>query len=89
MRKVLKDAESIKARVAALKDQPVWLLVNKGRKKIVKMSGVIKEVYPSLFSVKIDNSKSIEILSFSFSDMLCGDVKVMPMAGDSEKVSAE
>ena len=55
------------------------MYINKGRKKIIVLTGYVVDVYPSVFTVRIEGSKSLEIQSYSFSDVLTGDVKVKPI----------
>ena len=66
----------VKEKIHALKGQYVKMQINKGRKKVIVLSGRVIDVYPSLFTVQIDNSKSLDIQSYSFSDVLTGDVKL-------------
>ena len=51
--------------------------VNKGRKKILKYTGVIENVYPSIFTVRLTGDiVSSDFLSYSYSEVLCGNVKI-------------
>ena len=76
MRKAKYELSTVKERVAELKGHPVKMLVNRGRKRIARFTGVLENTYPSVFTVRIDNSKSVDLLSYSYSDVLCGDVKL-------------
>ena len=53
----------------------VMLEVNKGRNKIVKLCAVIDQVYPSMFVIKPMEMVDLDRKSYSYSDVLCGDVK--------------
>lgn len=66
----------LKERILALQGHPVRLVVHNGRKRYNRYTGVLESVYPSVFTVRIDNPTSIDLLSYSFSDVLCGDVKL-------------
>ena len=61
-----------------MKGESVKMQVNKGRKRIEKYTGVIESVYPSIFTVRIDNPVAQDFLSYSYSEVLCGDVKIIP-----------
>ena len=76
MRKIQFTIDEVKRQIALLKDSRVKMYINKGRKRIVILSGRVVDVYPSVFTVRIEDSKSLEIQSFSFSDVLTGDVKI-------------
>ena len=69
--------------IAALKGSRVAMYINKGRKKIIRLAGTVVDIYPSVFTVRIEGSKSLDIQSYSFSDVLTGDVR---LDGNIEKV---
>ena len=48
---------------------------DKGRNKIVKLSAIIDQVYPSMFVIKPMDMVDLDRKSYSYSDVLCGDVK--------------
>ena len=73
MRKVLMSLEDVKLKILALKGSQVEMNVNRGRKKIEAVSGVIRDVYPSVFTIETSMSK---IQTFSYFDVLCGNVKL-------------
>ena len=76
MRKSAMSLEEIKNAITSLKGKPVEMEVNNGRKKIVKYQGVVENIYKSVFVVKIENEANIDKKSYSFSEVLCGDVKI-------------
>ena len=47
--------------------------INRGRKKIDVVSATIKDVYPSVFTIKTDDEK---VQTFSYFDILCGNVVI-------------
>ena len=73
MRRVLMSLEDVKLKILALKEREVEMNVNRGRKKIEAVSGVIRDVYPSVFTVETSMSK---IQTCSYFDVLCGNVKL-------------
>ena len=75
MRKVNQTIKDIVKKIEDLQGQSVSLHVSHGRKRIEKLVGKIENIYPSVFVVSIDNHIPNKI-SCSFSDVLCGDVKV-------------
>ncbi len=64
----------IKTEILNLKGQHVNLVVNKGRKKIIRFNGVIENVYPSMFVIKPIENVDLDRTSFSYNDVLCGDI---------------
>jgi uncharacterized protein Veg len=50
--------------------------VNRGRKRIEKYVAVIDKIYPSVFRVEIKEPSGNTNQSYSYSDVLCGDVKI-------------
>lgn len=76
MREPTMDLNEVKNQILALKGQGVEMQVNHGRKKISHYSGVIEDAYHSVFVVKLDNATTSEKMSCSYSDILCGDVKI-------------
>lgn len=74
MRKVNNSIESAKNKVAELKGIPLRIRYNKGRNRISYFDGIIDEVYPSVFIVKVTN-QLFDKLSCNYSDVLCGDIR--------------
>ncbi len=72
MRRTNMSLEEAKLKILALKGSKVEMDVNRGRKKIDKVSGVIKDVYPSVFTVQTTTEK---VQTFSYYDVLCGNIK--------------
>lgn len=67
--------QQVKQDIVSLKGKQIQMRVNRGRRKIETYSGVIKHIYPSVFTVEIDKS-NIDSITYSYSDVLCGDVKI-------------
>ena len=55
----------------------VKLYVNRGRRKVFRFDAVVEDVYSSVFTVK--NLKQAMSLThtYSYSDILCGEVKIL------------
>ncbi len=71
MRTVSHNIEDVKRRIEGLKGKNLALSVNKGRKKVVKLDGVIEDVFPSVFTFRDAGG---DIASFWYSDVICGDI---------------
>lgn len=72
MRKVGLNIEQVKSKILALKGSEVEMNINRGRKKFDTISGVIKDVYPSVFTVVVRDQNGLQ--TFSYYDVLCGNV---------------
>ncbi len=64
----------IKDKVLGLKGQNISLKINKGRNKIVSLTATIDNVYPSMFIITPTSHTSLDRRSYSYNDVLCGDV---------------
>lgn len=82
MRKVIllatkETIQEIKRTVERCVGQKVTLKTNKGRKKVQVREGVLEEVYPNVFIVRLDEGlKSERMVSFSYSDILTETVEL-------------
>ena len=70
MRKAIYGLNEIKDKIKNLKGQSVTLSINRGRKKIDTVTATINDVYPSVFTIKVNE----KLQTFSYFDVLCGDV---------------
>jgi uncharacterized protein Veg len=75
MRKINSNLNEIKNRIEVLKGRKVKMQVNRGRRKIEHYDATIETTYPSVFTVKV-TSPQPETMSYSYSEVLCGDVKI-------------
>lgn len=73
MKRMTMSLEDAKLKILALKGSMVEMDVNRGRKKIDKISGTIKDIYPSVFTVQTETEK---VQTFSYYDVLCGNIKI-------------
>jgi len=76
MRKPSMDLEEVKQKIRELKGKDISMSVNRGRNKFVHYEGVLEDIYHSVFVVKLLNQEKEEKLSYSFTEVLCGDVKI-------------
>ena len=74
MRRTTLNLEEVKNKILNLKGLEIEMNVNRGRKKIEAISGVIRDVYPSVFTV---HPKLEKIQTFSYYDVLCGNIKII------------
>lgn len=70
----LNSVTQIKEKIMALKGASVLMEVNKGRNRIVKLNAVIEQVYPSMFVIKPQGKVDLDRFSYSYNDVLCGDI---------------
>lgn len=68
--------DEIKANVLSLLGRKLKISVNKGRKKVARYEGELSGVYPGVFVLRIDGDKAIKTMSCSYSDVICGDIKL-------------
>lgn len=75
MKKMPNTVDNIKQKIMELKGKEVKLDINRGRRKVSSYRAVIADVYNSVFTVKsiIDINS---IFTYSYNDILCGDVKI-------------
>ena len=77
MRKVGLSIDDIRNKINELVGKNIYMEVCRGRKRVTKHSGVIETTFPSVFVVRLtDGSQPVGSLSYSYSDVLCGDVKI-------------
>ncbi|MBE7060978.1 MAG: hypothetical protein E7382_00405 [Clostridiales bacterium] len=74
----------VKERIKNLQEQSVEVTLNLGRNKFVKFSGVVKGVYPALFTVLPLDKDFKGKTSYSYSEYMCGRVKLNNINGTAE-----
>lgn len=73
MRKVNTNIETIINQIKNLKGQNIDLEITRGRKKTIKYTATVENIYPSIFTVRsTDTNKNS--FSYSYADVLCGTV---------------
>lgn len=56
----------------------IMLRANGGRRKTIERTGVLEEIYPSVFIVKLDQEQhAFKRVSYSYADILTETVEVM------------
>lgn len=70
------NIREIKQMVKDCSSQRVSVRVNLGRNKILNYPGVLSGVYPALFTVKPDDKDFLGKTAYSYSDVLCGSVRI-------------
>ena len=76
MIKPTKNIQDVKEMVKNCASERVAVRVNLGRNKTVSFSGVLSGIYPALFTVKPDKEGFLGKTAYSYSDVLCGNVKI-------------
>ena len=66
----------VKERIKNGKDRSVQVTLNLGRNKFVSFSGVLSGVYPALFTVTPHDKSFKGKTSYSYSEYMCGRVKL-------------
>jgi uncharacterized protein Veg len=81
MRKKGISLEEIKNKICELKGENIHMAINRGRKKIDRFNAIIENIYPSVFTVKVNTLNQQGIQTFSYFDVLCGDVEIIKISG--------
>ena len=76
MIKPTKNIKDVKQMVKDCSSKRVAVKVNLGRNKSVSYSGVLSGIYPALFTVRPDDEDFLGKTAYSYSDLLCGNVKI-------------
>lgn len=76
MKRNVLTIDEIKGKILALKGQEVKMYVNRGRRKVFKFDAVVEDVYASVFTVKNLQQAFNLTHTYSYSDILCGEVKI-------------
>ncbi|MBO5954873.1 MAG: Veg family protein [Clostridia bacterium] len=76
MKKMPNTVDNIKQRILELKGQVVDLKINRGRRKVASFRARITDVYASVFTVQNCTDKLDTISTYSYNDILCGEVKI-------------
>ena len=77
MRKAGAKLEDVKKEIERLKGKSVALEVARGRKKPLKICGVVESLYPSIFTIRCSEGGPF---SYSYAEVLCGSVKFEELA---------
>ena len=76
MIKTKKNINDVKQLVQSYLSKRICVKVNLGRNKSMEFNGVLSNVYPALFTVTPDEEDFLGKTVYSYSDVLCGIVKL-------------
>lgn len=76
MLKNTRNLTAIKAFINECRDAKIKIDLNLGRNRRVSFNGVLSGVYPALFTVTPDEKNTSYRTAYSYSDLLCGTVKI-------------
>ena len=76
MKKMPNTVENIKQKIVELKGKEVNLYINRGRRNVSSYRARIEDVYPSVFTVKSCSVELESVYTYSYNDILCGEVKI-------------
>ena len=80
MRKQTLTISAIKEKIDELVGKDIRMEVCRGRKQIKRYKGVVEHTFPSVFVVRLTEGDSVApSLSYSYSDVLCGEVIIEAM----------
>jgi len=71
---LMKLIQSVKSHLG----EKVRFKVNRGRKKCLVQEGIINDVYPSIFTIRVNiDDRAIQTLAYTYSDILTSDVELV------------
>lgn len=76
MKKKPANIDEIKRKILELKGQVVDLHINRGRRKVSNYRARIEDVYSSVFTVRSAMPQAENVYTYSYNDVLCGEVKI-------------
>lgn len=73
------DVNMVRNAVVNQKGKRVKIRINRGRHKVDVSEGIISETYPSIFLIKIQETKDMPVrtVSYSYTDVLTKDVELI------------
>ena len=73
------NVNNVRNAIANQMGKRVKIRINKGRHKVDVSEGIISETYPSIFLVKIQETKDmpVRVVSYSYTDILTKDVELI------------
>lgn len=75
MKKTASSLMEVKNIVNDLQGKTIEMVINKGRNKYITLMAFVDKVYPSMFIIKPMDKNKLDKFSYSYSDVLCGDVQ--------------
>lgn len=81
-----RSLDSIKEDVRSNIGEKVMLKVNRGRRKNIIRKGVIDDIYPSVFTIVVeDELNNVQTLSYTYSDILISSIE-LTLCKNNEKI---
>lgn len=71
-----KTLSDVQKQISLLKGKRVDMWVNKGRRQMVKFTAEIVATYPCVFTVAVDEPNPLKTMSYAYSEILCGNVRI-------------
>lgn len=89
MKRGLLNLNDIKEKINEIKGEEIDISINRGRRKIETYQGIVESTYPSVFTVRVLSDSNVKSVTCSYSDVLCGDVKINNNERECETTTAE
>lgn len=89
MKRGLLNLNDIKEKINEIKGEEIDISINRGRGKIETYQGIVESTYPSVFTVRVLSDSNVKSVTCSYSDVLCGDVKINDNERECETTTAE
>lgn len=77
------NISQVKEAIKKMQSRSVEVTLNLGRNKFVTFTGVLKGVYPALFTVEPSDDFKGKT-SYSYSEYMCGKVSLIERSGKAE-----
>lgn len=79
---VRSDLTKMKENLDSIVGQEIQLTARRGRKRAITRKGVIEKTYPSIFIVRLENTRNSAMegrrVSYSYADILTRAIEVTP-----------
>ncbi len=79
---VRSDLMRMKENLDSIVGQEIQLTARRGRKRAITRKGVIEKTYPSIFIVRLENTRNSALsgrrISYSYADVLTKAIEVTP-----------
>ena len=85
---VRSDLTKMKENLDSIVGQEIQLTARRGHKRAIIRKGIIEKTYPSIFIVRLENTKNNELegrrISYSYLDVLTKAIEVKPYAVNAQ-----
>lgn len=72
-----KTIMQVKEHIKSIYGHEVPCIINRGRNKLLKVNVRVDQVYPSMFVIAPIEDIMLDRKSFSYNDVMCGDIKFL------------